>query len=131
MAILLFLSGCGLQTVPVTGKVTIQNNVSVAKLKGYGVMLEPLEKMADGKLVSATGEIDAEGKFIIGTHGSSDGAYPGKYRVAITPSSEFTEGVAPPPVIDRKYYNLETSGLEAVITDKPTELTWELAPANK
>jgi hypothetical protein len=124
------MTGCGPRTVPVTGKVTIKND-SGGKLTGYGVMFEQAEPGADGKTLSATGEIDAEGKFVLGTHSGSDGAYPGKYRDAITPSSEFAEGVAPPVVIDRKYYNLQTSGLEATVEAKATEFNWELDPANK
>jgi hypothetical protein len=124
-------TGCGVNTVPVTGQVTIKGDPAAGKLQGYGVMLELAEPGADGKMVSATGEIDAAGKFVLGTNSGSDGAYPGKYRVAITPSSEFTEGAAPPTVIDRKYYNLQTSGLEAVVAAKANHFTWELDPASK
>lgn len=125
------LAGCGPQPVPVSGTVKIKNDSAVAKLKGYGVMLEQIEPGPDGKILSSAGEIDAEGKFVLGTHRGNDGAYPGKYRVAITPSSEFAEGVAPPTVIDRKYYNLQTSGLEATVDTKPTEFVWELDPPSK
>ncbi len=127
----LTLLGCGRTTVPVSGQVTIKNGADVAKLQGYGVMLEQAEPGPDGKTLSSAGEIDAQGKFVLGTHSGSDGAYPGKYRVAITPSSEFMEGVAPPAVIDRKYYNLQTSGLEATVNTQATELVWELDPAGK
>lgn len=124
-------TGCGVNTVPVTGQVSIKGDTAASKLQGYGVMLELAEPGADGKMVSATGEIDAEGKFVLGTNSGSDGAYPGKYRVAITPSSEFTEGIAPPAIIDRKYYNLQTSGLEAVVEPKTNHFTWELDPPSK
>lgn len=127
----IFLIGCGPRTVPVSGKVSIKNDSTPDKLKGYGVMLEMAEPGPDGKTVSAMGEVDAEGKFVLGTHGSSDGVYPGKYRVAITPSSEFAEGAVPPKVIDPKYHSLQTSGLEATIDAKPTELSWELDPPGK
>lgn len=127
----LLLTGCGPQTVPVSGKVTLKNTADTAMLKGYGVMFEQAEPGADGKTWSATGELDAEGKFVLGTHSSNDGAYPGKYLVAITPSSEFAEGVVPPVIIDRKYYNLQTSGLEATVAETATQFTWELEPPGK
>ncbi|WP_425618490.1 hypothetical protein NA78x_002197 [Anatilimnocola sp. NA78] len=127
--LLALLVGCsGYRTQPVKGKVTIKNAASPAKLAGYGVMLEMMEPGPDGKVISSSGVIDAEGKFQLGTHGSNDGAYPGKYRVAITPSSEFAEGPKPKSAIDPKYHSLQTSGLEAVIDAKTSELNWELDP---
>ncbi|QDU27557.1 hypothetical protein ETAA8_26450 [Anatilimnocola aggregata] len=128
---LLAVAGCSQRTVPVTGQITIKNEPNAAKLAGYGVMFELAEAGPDGKLVSSLGEVDADGKFALSTLGSNDGAYPGKYRVAITPPIPMGDDPHPKPVIHSRYHDLNSSGLEAVIGANGTQFTWELDPPGK
>ena len=108
------------ETAAVQGKVTYQG-----KPITQGVIL--LTPEAGGQ--AAIGEIQADGSFQLTTFKKNDGARPGKYRVAVQPSSsgaavpgmEFAGGKPPIPA---KYLDGSTSGLTAEI--KPGKNTLDL-----
>lgn len=108
------LVGCGSSKYsPVSGQLVFPDGTPVTGLEGGTVVFETTSP--DGQLVSASGPIDAQGKFTLGTEAVSDGALPGKHRVLITPPA-VSGDVPPPPVIDPKYGAFETSGLEVEVT---------------
>lgn len=128
LALGLFATGCGKATTPVQGTAKVKGGSDPAALAGYGVMFEAVDPGPDGQMMSSSGEIDATGKFQLSTNGTNDGAYPGKYRVAITPPIPFTDGPPPKPAIHPKYQNLATSGLEATVGSSGNDFHWELDP---
>lgn len=113
------VSGCGDSAgpYPVQGKVVFENGQPAKELAGYGIMFESAEEI-NGRKVSGSGVVDAEGNFTVGTLKADDGAMVGRYYVAITPP--IPEGDAPPPkqIIQTRYSRFETSGLEVVIEAK-------------
>lgn len=75
LGFVLFGSGCG-RLVKVKGIVTLDGK----PVQGAVVLFEQL---GDG--MPATAHTDEDGVFYLGTHTAKDGAYPGDYRVTITP----------------------------------------------
>jgi hypothetical protein len=127
----LALAGCNShRTYRVDGTVKFKDGGDVARLKGYTVSCEAISPGPDGKMPSATGEIDAEGKFQLSTNATNDGAYPGKHRVALTPPIPFGDAPAAPNVIAAKYKDLNTSDLKITVEPKRTAVTLELEPAD-
>ncbi len=108
--LLLAAAGCGGNKLhPVRGQVVYQDGSPVKGLEGGQVVFEGTGP--DGKKYSATGPLDAEGRFELGTEKPGDGAVAGKNRVLISPPT--SEGDIPKPkVIDPKYETFERSGLE-------------------
>ena len=111
-----------MKTVSASGKLTLNGT----PLEFYQVMFFP----TDGR--PAAGITDAEGKFVLGTNITADGAMVGSHRVAVNwvgpPSTDPNEGVMefsspPPPTveIDPKYTNPETSGLVVEVPDAGSE----------
>ncbi|MDZ4780918.1 MAG: hypothetical protein SGJ19_11750 [Planctomycetia bacterium] len=77
------LSGCGggspYDTVPISGTVTLADG---GDLKGYAmktIRLAP--NSTDAEARPASGEVQEDGTFKLGTKTASDGAIPGKYAV--------------------------------------------------
>jgi len=111
--VLLVAGGCGPtnpQTFPASGKVTYRD----ATLQSGEVRFMP-----EGGGQPASGKIQADGTFKLGTFAPDDGALPGKYKVLVEvfpegedaglPGQEF--GKKKPP-IPTKYTSDKTSGLE-------------------
>lgn len=129
---LVLAAGCNShRPYPVDGTVQLKGGGDVSQLQGYTVSCEALAPGPDGKTPSATGEIDASGKFQLSTNATNDGAYPGKHRVALTPPIPF--GDAPPAaaVIAAKYKDLKTTDLQITVDPQATAVTLELEPAEK
>ncbi|WP_254507589.1 hypothetical protein [Anatilimnocola floriformis] len=127
---LLALAGCGGQrTWPVNGTAKLKNGGDVGQLKGHTVSFEQTAPGPDGKTSSATGEIDADGKFQLSTNATNDGAFPGKYRVAVTPPIGPVDGPKAAAVIHPKHQQLGTSGIEITIEPKSNAVVIELEPA--
>jgi len=117
-------AGCGEkssfpETTPVSGKVTY-NGQPVTK---GTITFQPDEGRA------ATGAIQPDGTYTLSTFAEKDGATPGHHKVMIVandgdptmiPGS--SPGYKPPKdLIPKKYFSLNTSGLEATVSkDKPT-----------
>jgi hypothetical protein len=77
LGFVLFGSGCGKRLVTVKGTVTLDGK----PVHRATVVFEPLT--AEG--FPAAAQTNEEGVFYLGTHKSQDGAYPGEYRVTVTP----------------------------------------------
>lgn len=127
VALFLFL-GCQpsdrLPTYPVEGRVVLADGSPLDGGDDGAVIWESVEHG-----ISATGAIDAEGRFTLTTYEPGDGAVAGKHRVAIsppTPEGDPDERINR-PTIHPKFRDLDASGLEATI--EPTglnEITVEL-----
>ena len=105
-------TGDVMATVSASGKLTLNG----APLEFYQVLFFP----TDGR--PAAGITGADGKFVLGTNGTDDGAMVGTHKVAVNwvgppstdPNEGMTEFTSPPPPtveIDPKYSNPETSGI--------------------
>jgi hypothetical protein len=124
-----FFAGCNShRPFPVDGTVKINGGGDVSRLKGYTITCELVEPGPDGQKPSATGEIDASGRFQLSTNATNDGAYPGKYRVALTPPLPFGDTPPAPPVLTAKYKDLSTSDLTMTVEAKRTPVTLEVDP---
>jgi hypothetical protein len=114
-AALLGLAGCGgSRLYPVHGKVIWENGAVARELEGGLVVCES----ADG--VSARGDSQKDGSFHQSTYKPGDGALPGKHRVAVVENKPGEP--PPPPIIDRAFFSVETSGLEINVEPKPNEV---------
>src|SRR5262245_23610665 len=109
------LAGCGPSLYPVRGKVVWENGAEAKELAGGLVTFESEERK-----VGARGDIEKDGSFQMTTHEQGDGVLPGKHRVAV---SEFsTREPQPPPTMNRKFSNLDTSGLWVTVEPKTNEV---------
>ena len=114
VVVLLGLAGCGgPRLYPVQGKVVWENGAAARELEGGLVVCES----ADGG-VSARGDIQKDGSFHLSTNKPGDGALPGKHRVAVVENKPGEP--PPPPIIDRAFFSVETSGLEINVEPKQT-----------
>src|SRR5687767_8844839 len=77
--LVLALTGCGSRLHPVRGTVTTEDGKPVTK----GMVV--FEGKADGKVVSARGEIRPDGSYELSTEVPGDGVPPGHYRVLLNP----------------------------------------------
>lgn len=133
---LIFLTaivGCGgPRPYSVAGTAKLKDGTDVSRLAGHSVSFEAIDPLPDGTKPSATGEIGSDGAFQLSTNATNDGAFPGKYRVAVTPPSPPLDAVRPPPVIHSKYNALNTTDLEVTIEAKDNQAVLiELEPAGK
>jgi len=122
--LLLLLPGCGRgpRLYPVHGKVTWQDGTEARELVGGLVICESI----DGK-VGARGDIEQDGSFRLTTYKPGDGLFAGKHRVAVVEYSP--REPPPPPTIDRKFSNVEASGLEINVEPKTNDVTLKVGRA--
>ncbi len=121
MIIPLTLSGCSSpKTYPVEGQVIwLDSKKPAVELAGYTVSFECPEAR-----VSATGDVDKEGKFRLSTFTPSDGAVPGKHRVALTPPDPYdVDKPRPKALIHRDYHTFDTSKITVEVERKLNEIT--------
>jgi hypothetical protein len=113
-------AGCGRGTYPVEGKVVLRGeNGPAVKLVGYLVMLQAVDKP-----LGADGHVQADGTFRVGTHQPGDGAPPGMYKVVIVPPiGDSGDSPRPVSILDPKYENFETSGLEVEVKPQRNNVT--------
>lgn len=112
----LALVGCGdLETV--TGRVTFADGTPLDE----GTVI--CEMMDGDKIVMAQGNLDREGNFRLGTNEEGDGARQGKYRVLVVDRalSDAERGTRK-PIIDPKFSDFQSSGLEVEVKDGANEL---------
>jgi hypothetical protein len=108
--VILFAAGCGGgKYQPVTGQIVFADGTPAKGLEGGQVIFEPAQAETTNA-PSATGAIDSEGRFTLGSEQPDDGATAGTNKVLITPPTP-TGDVPLPPVIHSKYERFETSGL--------------------
>jgi hypothetical protein len=126
LSLLLTLGGCGSSLYePVVGQVIYRDGAPVTGLEGGQIVFEA--KTAEGKVLNASGVIDAQGKFMLGTETLNDGALAGMNKVLITPPSSSGD-IPRPPVIDRKYESFEQSGIELEIKKGRNDLKVTVSP---
>ncbi len=122
------LSGCGQKgdfpTAPVRGKVTY---------KGQPVPRGTITFQPDAG-PPATGEIQADGSYRLGTFGAGDGAILGHHRVMIIANTAdptkipgSSPGyVAPKDLVPKSYGQIDTSGLAVEVTKDKTTYDFDL-----
>jgi len=117
------LTGCsGRKTYPVEGRIHAKDGAfAVPGLAGYLVMFESVEQP-----VSASGVVQPDGTFRLGTFREGDGAVVGKHRVALTPPLEEEGKPRPKKLLAERYQRFETSGLEVEVKAQTNEITFEL-----
>ena len=115
----LFLCGCGgLHTVPVAGTVVLASGEPLAHAT--------VSMVAEDRSVSATGTTDAQGRFVMGTEGPSDGVPPGKFRAVVLPPISLDADAPTNAVFDPKYSKYETSPLVFTIEGAVDDLVIRL-----
>lgn len=119
MGLALACNGCSTSaTNPVSGKVVYTDGSPATDLVGHTVSFDCVEHQ-----VGASGEIQADGTFRLGTFTDNDGAMTGTHRVAISPPLPPVDAPAPLLLIDKKYGDMATSGLEVEIKPGANEIT--------
>ena len=115
----LCLVGCSSGMYPVEGQVRFADGRPATELAGGFVTFQSLA--AD---ISSQGVIDEEGRFRLSTRQENDGAYPGKYRVLVSPPPfHGNERQQAPEIVDRRYSDFQSSGLEATVEAKHNSIT--------
>src|SRR5437870_2625984 len=100
------LAGCGPAMHPVQGQVTLADGKPAA---GSQVVFE---REDEGKPITARGDVQADGGYILSTNKPGDGVPAGKYRVQVNPPPMVNAEAPPPSPFNVKYSNFNTSGLE-------------------
>jgi len=127
---LAMLSGCSDQpeTYLVHGMVVYPDGQPVTK---GTVEFETL----NGKTpITASGEIAPDGTFQLGTFVVNDGAIAGTHRVAVIANYEIGTGIErpellPPPVLNPRFSDFKTSGLEVTVKPSANNLLVEVEHA--
>jgi hypothetical protein len=121
--LLIVAAGCGGPTTyPVRGKVVFKDGTP---LTGGLVVFRPVDEKLQ---VSARGDIQPDGSFILGTYKEGDGAVPGKYQAAITPPPrrKIREKPVERPIINPRFESYDTSGLEFEVKRQSNDFTIEV-----
>ena len=89
------------------------------------------ETTHENQLITATGEINSDGTFQVGTFEANDGAVAGQHRVAVISEYQISTGferpgMIPPPPIDPKFRDFDTSGLTFEIYPKKNNILVEI-----
>jgi hypothetical protein len=117
------LAGCARKLYPVTGKVVFKDG---SPLRGGMVVFSPVDPESH---VGARGYIQADGTFELSTAQPGDGSLEGRYRVLVRPPLQ-GRGEDDPlrkvPLIDLRYTQFETSGIEVEVKPGKNELTIEV-----
>lgn len=132
-AILPLLSGCDAQieTYLVHGMVVYPDGKPLTK----GTV--EFEVQGLKKAVTASGDINSDGTFQLGTYEVNDGAIAGTHRVAVIADYEIGTGIErpgliPPPILNPKFSEFNTSGLEFEVKPSPNNIMVQVdyAPAS-
>jgi hypothetical protein len=123
---MLTFSGCGEglpPTYPVEGRVVLPGD---KPLSGGLVEFQSID--GDGMSANASGTIDADGNFHLTTYKEGDGAVAGRHRAIVRPPRkdldiEDAATARPKPIIDPRFENYETSGLEFTVTEGDNRFT--------
>jgi hypothetical protein len=120
---LLGLAGCGSRTYPVRGRVVFENDQPAVGLAGGFVTFQSVDEN-----VSAQGPIQADATFVLTTFKKGDGALPGPHRVIVTPPPYVGSetGAIRPPLLNPRYSNPSSSGLEVTVEPKSNDVTLRL-----
>jgi hypothetical protein len=126
-ALLLVLSGCDSQpeTFLVHGMVVYPDGKPLTE----GTV--EFETLNLKKPITASGEINEDGTFQLGTYEVNDGAIAGKHRAAVIANYEIgtgaeRPGLIPPPMLDPKFSDFITSTLEFEVTSSTNNILVEV-----
>ena len=81
-----WLGGCGgspVPTFPVEGEMRLDGDPIGDRIAGASVLFEPNGPAEDGKVYSARGLVDKDGRYRLTTFSPGDGATTGTHRVAV------------------------------------------------
>jgi hypothetical protein len=114
----LVLTGCGSKYHQVTGEIVFPDGSPVKGLAGGTIVFQRTGTTQDPTAAnnSASGPIDGNGKFTLGTDKVADGAPTGDYTITISPPQP-TGDEQIPKVIDPKYHR--AGGHKETFTVKP------------
>jgi len=118
--LLVVVVGCNQGMATVTGKVVYENDGSA--VPAGLVMFLPTEKGQS----FARSNIQPDGSYRLGTEKPGNGAKPGKYGVCIIPpdrSAERENGAKITPLVDSRYQDATTSGLEFEVQPGSNDFT--------
>jgi predicted small secreted protein len=121
-------SGVG-RTVPVTGKVILQDAPLTAKTTI--VLFKPDASRGNTSPFEPTGTVDADGNYTLATKGKN-GAPPGWYKVIVTAREEAASVQPKNPkyaarsLLPAKYGRAETSGLSIEVVENPALGVYDL-----
>ena len=126
-ALLLLLSGCDSQpeTFLVHGIVVYPDGKPLTE----GTI--EFETLDQKRPITASGEINDDGTFQLGTYEAEDGAIAGKHRAAVIANYEIGTGVErpgliPPPALDPKFSDFKTSPLAFEVKPSPNNILVEV-----
>lgn len=130
IALLLWSGGCGNdnpETIPVRGRVTWGGK----PLSGGTIIFLPAENVGKPTGHIATGRIQSDGSYEMGTFSNRDGVVPGSYQVAIDArdklSTEDVDGAADATTdIPQRFASPATSGLTVDITEESSVHDFDL-----
>jgi hypothetical protein len=109
---------------PVQGRIVNKGKGNVKELTGYTVQFQS----TDDPTEMPGGQIEEDGRFTLYTRVGGKvvrGVKEGTYRACLLPP--VLEGrPSPPPIIPRRYTNLDTSNLQYTITPGPNDITIEV-----
>ena len=125
--------GCGSpteKTYSVEGKVVWGDGQPAAELAGGTVELQLIDQAA--RKVSPHGEIQSDGSFTLRSYESSDGAPAGKYRALVVPKKSMdAEDAEDPCVMDPRFEQYDSSGLEVTIIPEDNQITLRIQRAGR
>jgi hypothetical protein len=119
--------GCGASMYPVRGKVTYPDGTPLAE----GMVV--FESQGQEKLITARGDIQADGRYELSTRKPGDGILAGKYRVLVAPRADPNAVDRPSrsAPFDQRFMNFNTSGLEFEVTPAgPNEYPIQVTRSN-
>ena len=120
-------AGCNSGRYPVTGVVRYADGTPV----DAGTVIA--EASVDGEIVGLQGSIEKAGVYQLGGVTAGDGAFPGKYRIAVMSASlgdsELAAGKT--PSVDGKFSRFETSGITIEVKPEKNKLDIEVSKPKK
>ena len=127
----LALTGCGTKYQPVTGEIVFPDGKPVTGLRGGQIVFQKAGSAGEAATAatnSASGPIDENGKFTLGTDQVADGAPEGEYQVIITPPQPTGDEIMP-KVIDPKYTKVGGSTKTYTVKKGDNHFKIEVEPA--
>ena len=107
-------SGTSVTTYEVKGRILLANGKPLTAGRVTFVA-------ADGLRPEASGDLGADGGFVLSTRGSGDGAAPGRYKVRIEPEGAKARRPSR-PIFPMKYIDEDSSGLDVTVRAETNQL---------
>lgn len=116
------LAGCGgPKLYPVEGTVAWADGKPARELAGGAVNFEPV-----GGGTSATGPIDEQGRYRLGTNRPGDGVPAGEYKVTLAPPPSADPDRPAPPVLHPDYQRLDSTKLRKTVAPQNNDIPLSL-----